>query len=125
MVCGSNPNHSCDRPTVEKYVVAVKSEDTQALVVVVVVVVVAQGLLTSRTSVNPDDALSLLLLGTPGKSGDTFSSLLSRTSVKSDITLSLLLPKPSLKTDDTLSLFAAQDISLTIRSHCLLPRTSV
>ena len=42
------------------------SEDTQALVVVVVV---AQGLLTSRTSVNPDDALSLLLLGTPGKFG--------------------------------------------------------
>ena len=124
MVCGSNPNHSCDRPTVEKYVVTVKSEDTQALVVVVVVVV-AQGLLTSRTSVNPDDALSLLLLGTPGKSGDTFSSLLSRTSVKSDITLSLLLPKPSLKTDDTLSLFVAQDTSLTIRSRCLLPRTSV
>ena len=122
MVCGSNPNHSCDRPTVEKYVVTVKSEDTQALVVVVVV---AQGLLTSRTSVNPDDALSLLLLGTPGKSGDTFSSLLSRTSVKSDITLSLLLPKPSLKTDDTLSLFVAQDTSLTIRSRCLLPRTSV
>ena len=70
-MCRSNLNHSCDRPTVEKSAVtiwiSVTSEDTQALVVVVVVV--AQGLLTSRTSVNPDDALSLLLLGTPGKFG--------------------------------------------------------